>query len=125
MAQGGPIESLVYDGRRFPVDGEADSERILSGKSNEAKPNGDGTSRVVQSSVIGALNTVPLVIDDARGDQEFLSERQKEGVPKDTTVTYASGFIYSGSMVITEPIAASSKESTADVSFAGTLTQQS
>ncbi len=125
MAQGGPIESLVYDGRRFPVDGEADIERILGGKSNEAKPNGDGTSRVVQSAVVAMLNTVPLVIDDARGDQEFLANLQDAGVPKDTTVTLASGVIYSGSMVITEPIAVSSKESTADVSFAGTLTQQS
>lgn len=125
MAHGGPIESLVYDGRRFPVDGEADIERILGGKSNEAKPNGDDTFRVVQSSVIGALNTVPLVIDDARGDQEFLVNLQKTGVPKDTTVTLASGVIYSGSMVITEPIPVSSKESTADVSFSGTLTQQS
>lgn len=125
MAQGGPIESLVYDGRRFPVDGEADVERILGGKSNEGKPNGDGTFRVVQSSVIGALNSVPLVIDDSRGDQEFLVDLQKTGVPKDMTVTLASGYIYSGSMVITEPIPVSSKESTADVSFAGTLTQQS
>lgn len=125
MAKGGPIESLVYDGRRFAVDGESDIERILGGKSNEAKPNGDGTNRVVQSAVVAQANTVPLVIDDARGDQEFLVERQTAGIPKDVTITLASGVIYAGSMVITEPIPVSSKESTAEVSFAGTLFQQS
>ena len=125
MGKGGPIESLVYDGRRFAVDGESDIERILAGKSNEAKPNGDDTFRVVQSAVVAQANTIPLVIDDARGDQEFLVERQKAGTPKDTTITLASGIIYSGAMVITEPIPVSSKESTAEVSFAGTLFQQS
>ncbi len=124
MAQGGPLESIVYDGRRFSVDGEADIERILSGRSNEAKPGGDGTFRVVQSSVVGQLNTVPLIIDDARGDHEFLTERQKEGLPKDLTANLASGAVWSGSMVITEPINYSTKEATAEVSFAGSISQQ-
>jgi hypothetical protein len=120
----GPLESLIYAGRRFSIDGEADAAIALPGKMNEMKPNGDGTYRVVQSQRVGRANTIPIVIDPARGDVEFLQELQNSPNPDDFVLTESDGTVYNGNGKIAEDPERSTKENVMEISIHGHIERQ-
>jgi hypothetical protein len=120
----GPLESVNIDGRRFTVDGEVDGAKALSGFMNEMKPNGDGSFRMVKSRKTGRYNSLPLVIDNDRGDEEYLQEKMDSFKPYTVSFTEVDGKVWSGSMQIAEDPETSSKEGTKEVSFAGSLRLQ-
>lgn len=120
----GPLESVNVDGRRFTLDGEVDGAKALSGFMNEVKPNGDGSFRTVKSRKTGRYNSLPLVIDNDRGDEEFLQERMDSFNFFTVSFSEVDGKVWSGSMQIVEDPETSSKEGTKEVSFAGSLRLQ-
>ncbi len=123
---GGSIESVQIDGRHFGVAADADSNRKLGGFENEKQPNGDGTARTIKSRVCWKVDGLTLSIDDARGDQEFLQERQNGAADFAIVVTYASGISYQGTGNITGEVQVGSQNTTAAVVLegGGTLTRQ-
>lgn len=117
----GPLESINIDGRRFAVDGEVDAAIALSGYTNEVKPNGDGSFRLVKTRKTGRANTIPITMDDTRDDEEFI-----QGVMDSTSFvtisfTKVDGTVYKGSMQIVEDPETSTKEGTKELSFMGSL----
>ena len=96
----GPFESHTLNGRRFTCDAEDDAKWKLGGKNNEVKPNGDGTSRVVQSRKVDSIEGISLVIDFDNGD------------------------VFAGLVQIVGDIELSFKEGTATVSLQGKIEKQ-
>jgi hypothetical protein len=124
MATGGPLESVTINNRRFAVDGEVNADVSLPGFTNEVKTNGDGSNRLIKTRKPGKLDKIPVVIDDTRGDLEFLQTviDSADFVPCD--VTEVSGTVWSGNMQITGDPAKSTKESTMEISLMGDLKRQ-
>lgn len=125
-ATGGSIESVIIDGRNFSVAADAESNRKLGGFENEFQANGDGTGRTVKTRVGWKLDGLSLSIDDARGDLEFLQQRQNSNSNFACVVTYASGISYQGTGQITGEVQASSQNATAPITLEGpgVLTRQ-
>jgi hypothetical protein len=125
-AIGGSIESVQIDGRNFAVAADAESNRKLGGFENEKQANGDGTTRTVKTRVPWKLDGISLSIDDARGDLEFLQQRQNGNVDFACIITYASGISYQGTGTITGEVQASSQNATAPITLegSGVLTRQ-
>lgn len=124
MATGGPIESITIDGRRFAVDGEVDAALALQGYMNEVKPNGDKTVRVVKSVKTGRVNSIPIVIDDARDDESFIQGVMDNTELVNISVTDVNGNVWSGVGQIVEDPETSKKEGTKEISVHGTFRKQ-
>jgi hypothetical protein len=124
MPAGGSVQGVTIKGRYFPVDAESDVNKTLSGFTNEIKPNGDGSQRMIKSVKTGKLESIKVQIDNARQDLEFLQEVADSLDFVDVDLTEIDGTIYSGSMQLTGDIKASTKESTAEITLEGTLAQQ-
>ena len=120
----GPFESHTLNGRRFTCDAEDDAKWKLGGKSNEVKPNGDGTSRVVQSRKVDSIEGISLVIDFDNGDDEFLQDLKNSGKMFDYSGTANDGAVFAGSVQIVDDIELSFKEGTATVSLQGKIEKQ-
>ncbi len=120
----GPFESHTFNGRRFACDAEDDVKLKLSGKNNEVKPNGDGTTRVTQQRTIASLDGINLVIDLDNGDDEFLQDLKDSGEMFDYSGTTNDGVVWSGKMQIVDDMEISFKEGTASVSLQGHLEKQ-
>ncbi|MDD2778240.1 MAG: hypothetical protein PHS93_07960 [Candidatus Omnitrophica bacterium] len=124
MATGGPLESVTIDGRRFAVDGEVNADIALAGFTNEVKPNGDGSYRLVKSRKPAKSDKIPIVLDDSRGDHEFIQERMDSADFFPVDFTKVTGVVMSGNMQITGDPAESTKESTMEITFMGGLKRQ-
>lgn len=119
MNAGGPMESLVFAGRRFTSDGEDSVEVTLPGFENEVKVNGDGTQRFLKTPAVGAIEGINAVIDIERGDVEFLNEQQASFNFKPFTLTMCDGTVYSGLAQITDAVKIDLKEKTAEITLNG------
>jgi hypothetical protein len=124
MEGGGPIESITIAGRRFPVDGEDAAKITLGGFSNEIKPNGDGTARVIKSRVLASISDLNVQIDPNKDDLEYIQEKRNEHTLFDTSVTLVDGTVYAGATQITDEVEYDSKEGTAGISLTGRLQKQ-
>ncbi len=124
MAASGPIESITLRGRRFPVDGEDAGNVSLPGTSNEVKPNGDGSLRLVKGRVAGMIENLNAQIDHERQDLEYLHELRDGGDFFDVSLTYCDGTVYAGSMQLTDDIKEDTKEGTAGITLTGNLEMQ-
>lgn len=125
MATTGPLENININNRLFPVDGEANAVYKLSGYTNEVKSNGElGSNRIVKSRKTGKLGTVPIVIDDDRGDMEFLQEimDSNDFVPFYTTT--AAGVVLEGSVQITGDPEQGTKEGVMEIELMGEIKRQ-
>lgn len=124
MASGGPLESITLDNRRFSVDGEANVMLSLGGYTNEIKPNGDGTFRIIKTAKVAKLKACPIVIDNARGDMEFIQERMNLSEPFSAFATEVDGTVWEGSVMISGDPEKSTKESTMEIEVHGQLNRQ-
>lgn len=119
-AIGGSIESMILDGRTFPVAADADVQRKLGGYENEFQANGDGaTGRLIKTAVGWALDGLTIEIDDDRGDQEFLQGLTDSPDFFSVAITYASGIVYQGTGQIVGENPASSQNATGAISLMG------
>jgi len=124
MAQGGTVESISIDGRRFVVDGEADVNLKIGGYKNDVKPNGDGSVRLLKTPFPGTIDSAPVQIDTDNSDFEFLQEKANGSSFFDVDVTLVDGKVYSGKMQLVDEIKYSTKEATAEISLAGKLLEK-
>lgn len=125
-AVAGSMESVVLDGRSFSVTADADSQRKMGGWENDVQANGDGTVRLIKTRVPFSISDLALVIDDERGDAEFLSALQARNELFPVTASYASGATFQGTGAVTGEVTTSSQNQTASVSLMGSgeLTKQ-
>ena len=125
-AIGGSIESVTLKGREFAVAADAEANRKHGGFENEVRANGDGTARLIKTRVPLSLDGLTLVVDDSRGDHEYLQAlaNRKDFFP--LAITYASGVTYGGTGQIVGELQSSSQAATAQVSLMGpgVLTRQ-
>jgi len=119
MAIGGSIESITLAGRTFGVAADADSNRDIGGFSNEVLANGDGTARQIKTRKPWKLDGLALVVDDTRGDLEFLQDIADASADVPVTVSYVSGKVYQGTGTISGDLQASSQSATAPVTLSG------
>jgi len=124
MATGGPLESITINNRRFAIDGEVDAALVLPGYTNESKPNGDGSMRMLKTRKTGKLDKIPIVIDNARGDMEFIQEIMDslEFVP--VLAVEVDGTVWECNGQITGEPEKSTKESTMEISVTGNFKRQ-
>lgn len=118
-AIGGSIESVILDGRNFPVAADAEAQRKIGGFENEVLSNGDGTARLIKTRVPLAISGLTIEVDDDRGDHEFLQELSDRNDFFPVAMTYASGITYQGTAQLVEETQASSQSATASVSLMG------
>ncbi len=118
-AIGGSIQSVTLKGREFAVAADAESQRKLGGFENEVRANGDGTARIIKTRVPLSLDGLTLVVDDSRGDHEFLQGLADRSDFWPLAITYASGVTYGGTGQIIGEMQFSSQASTAQLSLSG------
>ena len=118
-ATGGSIESVILDGRIFPVAADAEAQRKLGGFENEVQANGDGSARMIKTRVPLSIDGLTLEVDDDRGDHEFLQELSDRNDFWPLIISYASGNDYQGTAQIVGETQASSQNATAAVSLMG------
>lgn len=119
MATGGPVEEVNIRGRGFSVAADADGNRHLGGFTNEIEANGDGTARDIKTRVPWSLSGLTLVIDDDRGDQEFLQDSADLPGFWPIAFTFASGLVYQGSGQIVGDATDSTASTVAAIDFKG------
>ncbi len=118
-AIGGSIESVVLGGRLFPVAADAEAQRKLGGFENEVLANGDGSARLIKTSVPLSIAGLTVTVDDSRGDQEFLQDLADSTDFFVLLITYASGISYQGSAQLTGENPYSSQSATAAINLMG------
>lgn len=96
----GDIRRFTYAGRAFPVVGDSNVNIRLTGKGNEVNMNGDGSAFVTQRARPAGIADLPVNLDPALGDLEYLQGKQTEGTGFPTTITLAGGQVYSGDLAI-------------------------
>ena len=117
-AQGGSIESLTLDGRRFSVPADSDANTKLGGSENEGQVNGDGTMRRIGTKIGWSITGASVSIDVSRADQEFLnglSDRDLFAV----TLTENSGAVYQGVGFLTGELAKSTQSASMPIELSG------
>jgi len=125
MASGGPLESITIDSRRFPVDGEVNAMLSLPGYTNEIKSNGDRkTFRIVKTAKTGKTKAIPIVIDNARGDMEFIQDVMDSPEPVPFFATEVDGTVWEGEVMISGDPEKSTKESTMEIEVHGFIKRQ-
>ncbi|HET9954086.1 MAG TPA: hypothetical protein VFQ61_06265, partial [Polyangiaceae bacterium] len=85
----------------------------------EVQANGDGTARILKTRVNWSIGGLSLVINDDRGDQEFLRKVQGKNEFVPITITFASQNTYQGRGQVVDELSFSSESSTADVTLTG------
>lgn len=118
-AVGGSIEAVNLDGREFPVAADAEAQRKLGGFENEVQANGDGSARLIKTRVPLSITGLTIVIDDDRGDDEYIQALQNRKDYWPLGVTYASGNTYQGTAQIVDESPTSSQSATKAVSLSG------
>ncbi len=118
-AIGGPIESVTFDGREFPVAADAESQRKMGGFENEIQSNGNGTARLIKTRVPLGIDGLTLESDDSRGDHEFIQALANRKDYFAVAITYSSGITYQGIAQIVGDIQSSSQNATVAVSIMG------
>jgi len=125
MAAGGPLESITINNRRFPVDGEINAMVSLPGFTNEAKLNGDFASfRTVKTAKVGKVKAIPIVIDNSRGDMEFIQDIMDSPEPVPFFATEVDGTVWEGNVVIVGDPEKSTKEATMEIEVHGIIKRQ-
>jgi hypothetical protein len=88
--------------------------------------NGDGSARIIKTRVPLSLSDLTLVVDDSRGDHEYLQSLSDAVDYFPIAITYASGQVWQARAIITGEMQVSSQSATASVSLMGpgNLTRQ-
>lgn len=122
---GAPVE-ISFAGRLFTATADSDASRKLGGFTVEEESNGNGSTRTIKTRVTWEVSGFNIVIDDDRGDQEFLQDKIDEASGYDFTISYPSGITYQGKGNLTGDLAGSSQSASTPVSFkgGGKLTKQ-
>jgi hypothetical protein len=115
----GPVEEITIDGRRFTVSADSDAERDLGGMTVELLPNADKTIRKKKTPKPWKLSGLSVVVSDARGDHEFLSELSDNDDMVPITVTFPSGITYMGNGTLVGDFTYKSASATADIELGG------
>lgn len=124
MSLHGACRSIIVNGRLFKTAHDGSGSKVLGGKNNEIQMNGDGSFRTIQTLTPGSFSDIGVVIDDSRGDLEFLQYVANQGLTVPVTVTYASGISYTGDLTLTGEIKPDENTGLASLSFmGGNLTQ--
>ena len=118
-AIGGSIESVTLAGRKFAVAADSESNRKRGGFENEVQANGNGTARIIKTSVPLMLDGLAVEVDDTRGDHEYLQDLADLNDFFTVSITYASGVSYAGTAQIVGELQASSQNATASVTLSG------
>lgn len=118
-AIGGSVESVMMDGRIFPVAADADTQRKLGGFENDVQANGDGTGRLIKTRVPLSITGLTVEIDDSQGDHEFLQRLMNRNDYFPFAITYASGVTYQGRAQITGEVQVSNNAQTASINIMG------
>lgn len=116
---GGAAESAVINGRRFTCDGADEPKYKLPGFENEVVANSDGTFRQKKTRVVGTITDMNIVVDQARGDQEFIEESAASNDFFAISITQVDGTLISGNMQITDEKVVDGKANTMAISLAG------
>ena len=124
MAISGAMRSITIRGRGFKTAHDAPGNKQLGGRNNEVQMNGDGSYRVIQSVLPGALNDINVEIDDSRGDIEYLQTLADAGLPVPVVATYASNNSYTGDLVLTGEVTKDENTGLATLSFQGDKLQK-
>ncbi len=95
----GDIVQLTIAGREFDPAADANVTYRTSGWMNENTPTGNGGLHTKRTRKLGGFDSLPLSVDAAKKDLEYIQALADEGEPVPMAMTLASGEIYSGDLV--------------------------
>jgi hypothetical protein len=121
VIRAGDVEQLILDGREFDVQGDAGVILRLSEYSTEVLPTGNGKPRFKRMRVLPGINDVTILVDETRGDIEFIKDIVKRGETVKCTITTAQLETYEGDVfpVIGDDFGKNLSDGTASLGLAG------
>lgn len=120
MPVGGSVIGVSINGRHFSAASDADAGRMLGGSTNEVESNGDGTARILKTTMPWSMEGLNVSIDDDNGDAEFLQDVSDGNVFVPMLFTFAAGNDYSGEGQLTGDFPTQNAAQTAAISVKGT-----
>jgi hypothetical protein len=112
------IRQLMIGGREFDPKGDSNVDYKLAGFENESSANGNGSMHTTQKRKLGGFESLPISIDQDRGDLEYLQDLANKGEPVPMFMTTATQS-YGGDLVIQGTVNANTGEGTAEISALG------
>jgi hypothetical protein len=121
----GDIRQVKINSREFDPKGEDGNVNIdVGGFTNTYALNGNGTGHITQRRKAAGFSDLPLSLDDARKDLEFLQKIADDGDPVPVVMVLASGKTYSGSLVLVGDLGKATGDGIATVEMRGQKFEQ-
>ena len=120
----GDIIQLTAAGREFDTAADANVTYRVGKWVNETTPTGNGGSATKRTRKLGGFDSLPLSIDSEKKDLEYLQGLADDGDPVPFTMTLASGYIYSGDLVIEGELDANTGDGQTEVTALGPKFEQ-
>lgn len=98
--RGGDIRQFKIGGRELDPTPEAEYEFVPSGFQNEHRPTGNGRLTAKSIRTLAMIDGITVLIDNIRGDLEYLQGVRDGGEPVAVNCTLADGTAWTGSMGI-------------------------
>jgi hypothetical protein len=111
---GSPVECSLR-GRILIPTADCDPKITLGGASNERKPNGNGTSRLIKSTEAGGVEGLKVEIDHIKDDATFLQEIADSDDYVDFSITLKDGSTWGGRATIEEMPGFNPKDASAEL----------
>ena len=122
--RGGDITQLTIAGRELDVAPDANVTYRTSGFINENTPTGNGGLHTKRTRKLGGFDSLPLSVDSSKKDLEYLQGLSDDGDPVPFAMTLASGYIYSGDLVIEGELDANTGDGQLEVTALGPKFEQ-
>ncbi len=119
MSIGGSLESIIINGREFPIPADVDANVKLGGFENDVQANGNGSGRLIKTRTVPSFEGLSVSVDFDRGDHEFLQEVADSNELTEVALTYVTGVVVQGLATITGDLAASTQSATVPLSMMG------
>ena len=124
VVRGGDITQILVGGREYDPAPESTVTIILSGKTNENRPTGNGKQHTVQNVKLGGFDGLGISIDPVRRDLEELQRVSDARDPVPMSISTASGITYSGNCMLEGEINNDQQNGTCEIAARGSRFEQ-
>lgn len=126
MPTGGSPQVAYINGREFEIPADNDPNLKIGGYKNSSEANGSGSGRLIKTRFLPGVEGLQLVVDESRGDLEYLQDLQDSKDYFKFSITLITEGTWYGRLQMDDEIKFSPQKTIVDLNLTGTgkLTRQ-